>query len=115
MIILLKLIKLFLKSNNILLIHQKGNKLAGFGFSRKIAEASSKIFGIIPYVNTKCFSNERNQSKNYTLNKKSGVYIIGILVWQISSGRKPFEDQGSNRGKREKTIYGTPIKYSNLY
>jgi len=97
--------------------------LADFGLSRKIVEASSKIFGIIPYVNTKCFSNERNQSKNYTLNKKSGVYIIGILVWQISSGRKPFEDQGSNfylhmdihRGKREKTIYGTPIKYSNLY
>ncbi len=91
--------------------------------SRKIVEASSKIFGIIPYMDPKCFNNCKNQSNNYKLNKKSDVYSIGVLMWQISSGCKPFEDEGSNfylhmdiqRGKREKIIYGTPIEYSNLY
>ena len=97
--------------------------MADFGLSRKIVEASSKIFGIIPYVDPKCFSNDKNQSENYKLSKKSDVYSIGVLMWQVSSGRRPFEDQGANfylqmdiqRGKREEIIHGTPTKYSNLY
>ncbi len=69
-------------------------------------------------MDPKCFSNDTNQ--NYELNKKSNVYSIGILMWQISSGYKPFEGQRYNpidiqKGKREEIIYGTPIKYSDLY
>ena len=98
--------------------------MADFGLSRKIAEASSKIFGTISYVDPKCFSNEGNQSKKYKFNKKSDVYSIGVLMWQISSGRKPFNaetdyDAGLTlaivNGKREEIIDGTPIEYSNLY
>jgi len=93
--------------------------LADFGLSRKIAEASSKTFGIIPYVDPKS-----NQSKNYKFSKKSDVYSIGVLMWQISSGRKPFNaetvyDAGLAleivNGKREAIIDGTPFEYSNLY
>jgi hypothetical protein len=46
-------------------------------------------------------------------------------MWQISSGRRPFYDEGVDSdinlaleirdGKREKIIDGTPIEYSNLY
>jgi len=97
--------------------------LADFGLSRKIVEASSKIFGIIPYVDPKCFSNDKNQSENYKLSKKSDVYSIGVLMWQISSGRNPFCGADYNviltlaivNGKREETIDETPISYSNLY
>ena len=63
--------------------------MVDFGLSEKIAETSKK-FGIIPYVDPKCLDNGKNQSKNYKLNKKSDVYSIGVLMWQISSGRKPF-------------------------
>ena len=61
--------------------------------------------------------------KNYKLNKKSDIYSIGVIMWQISSGYQPFENieydvnlilaiQG---GEREKIIDGTPFDYNNLY
>ncbi|GBC52664.1 kinase-like domain-containing protein [Rhizophagus irregularis DAOM 181602=DAOM 197198] len=110
-----------LHGNNIL-IHQKNIKLTDFGLSKKISEASSdisKVFGVLPYVDPKSFEDK----ENYKLNKKSDVYSIGVLFWQISSGYRPFRevDYGLNlmlsilTGKREKIIDGTPIKYSKLY
>ena len=62
---------------------------------------------------------------HYRLDEKSDVYSVGVLMWQISSGHRPFyaddvkydiglalDIQG---GEREKIIDGTPIKYSDLY
>ena len=98
--------------------------MADFGLSKKIAESSntSETFGVIPYIDPKCFDNNDNKSQNYKLNKKSDVYSVGVLMWQISSGRKPFCAEGDVRstlailkGKREKVIDGTPAEYSKLY
>ncbi|CAB4393816.1 unnamed protein product [Rhizophagus irregularis] len=62
---------------------------------------------------------------NRHLNKKSVVYSVGVLIWQISSGRRPFYAENVEYdislvlaiqgGAREKIIEGTPIKYSDLY
>ncbi|EXX63092.1 uncharacterized protein OCT59_028502 [Rhizophagus irregularis] len=109
-----------LHGNNVL-IHKKNIKLADFGLSKKITEASSntsKIFGMIPYIDPKKLDNP-----NYKLDKKSDVYSIGVLLWQISSGHKPFYETDYDvslalsilNGKREKIIDGTPVKYNNLY
>ncbi|PKK72334.1 kinase-like protein, partial [Rhizophagus irregularis] len=110
-----------LHANNVL-IHNKQIKLADFGLSRKIAEESNSscntVFGVVPYIDPKCFNN-----RNHKLDKKSDIYSIGVLMWQISSGREPFctEDYDIElaldilRGKREKPINGTPVKYINLY
>ncbi len=83
---------------------------------------TSKTFGVLPYIDPKFL---RNRNKNYKLNKKSDVYSIGVLMWQISSGYRPFhEDADGNltlllmgiiNGKREKIIDGTPTEYSDLY
>jgi len=63
--------------------------------------------------------------KHYKLNKKSDIYSIGVLMWQISSGWQPFYAEHSSHnlglmidilnGKREKIINRTPVEYSNLY
>jgi len=68
---------------------------------------------------------KRLNDKNYKLNEKSDVYSIGVLMWQISSGRQPFCAEGADydmklsldiiNGKREKVIDGTPFEYSKLY
>jgi hypothetical protein len=66
-----------------------------------------------------------NKSCQYKLNTKSDVYSVGILLWQISSGHRPFYVENLEydaklimdikNGRREKVIKDTPIGYSNLY
>jgi hypothetical protein len=47
------------------------------------------------------------------LNEKSDVYSIGVLLWEISSGKALFEDVV--QGYRETIVSDTPFNYSNLY
>lgn len=62
-------------------------------------------------------------TEDYELNKKSDVYSVGMLLWQISSGCRPFCTEGYNAklglaiiyGQREAPIDGTPDEYSGLY
>ncbi|RIA86515.1 kinase-like domain-containing protein, partial [Glomus cerebriforme] len=109
-----------LHANNIL-VHQRNIKLADFGLSKKITEVSSnttRIFGIIPYIDPKSFDDQRK----YELNEQSDVYSIGVLMWQISSGYQPFYYADNINydvslalaiinGKREEVIDGTPVVY----
>jgi serine/threonine protein kinase len=63
-----------------------------------------------------------------TRNEKSDIYSLGVIFWEISSGRMPFENfmrDLQNRtlllsldiisGKREKVPDSTPNTYSLLY
>ncbi len=100
--------------------------MADFGLSRKITNSSDStdVFGVVPYVDPKYFKN-KNKNQHYVLNSKSDVYSIGVLLWQISSGHRPFYDENLEydvnliikiiEGKRENIAKDTPIEYSNLY
>jgi serine/threonine protein kinase len=109
--------------------------LADFGLSKNIANRTSitiETFGVVPYIDPKSFDNQNNacrsQDNHYSLNKKSDIYSIGVIMWMISSGRKPFYrlyPEGVNYdislifgildGMREEIVSGTPADYSNLY
>jgi hypothetical protein len=99
--------------------------LANLGLSKRIEEASnpqSRSVGAIPYVDPKSFANN-DQTQMYSLNEKSDVYSIGILLWEISSGHPPFPDEPYDisliieilKGRRENPIPNTPKNYIKIY
>ena len=107
-------------------------KLADFGLSRRIAEVSTTprdIFGMLPYIDPQHFKEQTDNNKknsHYKANKKSDVYSVGVLLWEISSGRKPFKSYDALcqkprlileilNGKRETPTSDTPIDYINIY
>ncbi|CAI2189221.1 14024_t:CDS:2, partial [Funneliformis geosporum] len=105
-------------------------KLADFGLSKRIEAISnqSKVFGVIPYIDPKRFGKRIknvNTSQQSMLNEKRDVYSIGVLLWEISSGRPPFYVEGEpydldlaneiSQGLREIIIPGTPKVYVKIY
>ena len=104
------------------MVHQNTIKLTDFGLSRRLAEVSTKkdIFGMVPYIDPQHFKG------NCKANKKFDVYSVGVLLWEISSGRIPFESYNEHyqqprlvieilNGKRETPMPDTPINYINVY
>jgi serine/threonine protein kinase len=108
--------------------------LADFGLSKRIRESSnfqSKLFGMIPYVDPKFFNSQRNNNNNnqtmqmYSLNVKSDVYSVGVLLWEISNGKPPFYIEGEQyddnlileiaQGLRETVVPHTPEDYVKIY
>ncbi|POG79417.1 kinase-like domain-containing protein [Rhizophagus irregularis DAOM 181602=DAOM 197198] len=76
--------------------------------------------GMYEYIEPQCIKNIK-----YKKDKKSDIYSLGVLLWEISSGSLPFHDYRSNRNilaihisynnLREEPIKGTPLKYQQLY
>ncbi|CAI2166978.1 19844_t:CDS:2 [Funneliformis geosporum] len=103
-------------------------KLSGFGSSKRIeaeTEQQSCVYGVIPYVDPKFLYRQRNDNTSPQQNEKSDVYSVGVLFWEISSGRQPFYVEGEqydidlaidiSEGLREKAVPGTPENYVKIY
>lgn len=109
------------------MVHQNNIKLTDFGFSKKIDEKSgfqSKLFGTIPYIDPKCFNGQRdNQIQTYSLNEKSDIYSVGVLLWELSSGERPFHKENYDlslmykilQGLKETPVPNTPKDYIKIY
>jgi serine/threonine protein kinase len=80
---------------------------------------------MIAYIDPKLFHQKRNnhQIQSYSLNKKSNIYSLGVILWEISSGRSPFYNESSDidldlkilQGLRESPITNTPEEYVKIY
>ncbi|RIB15128.1 kinase-like domain-containing protein, partial [Gigaspora rosea] len=109
-----------LHSNNIL-IHESKPKITDFGLSKQINETSktSTAFGMPAYVEPQFLIDQ-----TYKRDKKSDIYSFGVILWEISSGRPPFQNFELKmvklyihlyEGNREKPIEDTPPQYIELY
>ncbi|PKB98603.1 kinase-like protein [Rhizophagus irregularis] len=105
------------------------------GLSRRIKDVSRtslNSFDTIPYTDPRCINIKEKSSNAHEggiqmekldLNEKSDIYSLGVIFWELSSGKKPFSDDEYDsplamkikKGLREGMIERTPEKYSNLY
>src|SRR4051794_2174113 len=75
----------------------------------------NKIFGVIPYLAPEVLSR-----KPYT--KESDVYSFGMIMWEFTTGKKPFHDRPHNHllisdilnGERPQVTDDTPKFYTEL-
>src|SRR5437667_11531484 len=75
----------------------------------------NKIYGVIPYLAPEVLS-----KKPYT--QKSDVYSFGMIMWEFTTGKKPFHDRSHNhylildilKGERPQITNDTPKFYAEL-
>ncbi|CAG8663535.1 10229_t:CDS:10, partial [Racocetra persica] len=105
---------------DLVIINNTENQFSDFGLSRCLDSTittNSQIFGIAPFIEPQKFKN-----KYYKQDKKSDIYSLGVIFWEISSCCPPFCSSDPNavildvcKGIREKTVIGTPKEYVQLY
>ncbi|CAB4379636.1 unnamed protein product [Rhizophagus irregularis] len=97
------------------------NVIRFYGFTTSIRENQRKEYSlVIEYAENVLIEVQQNW---YLLNKKSDIYSIGVLLWEISSCQPPFHsipyDVGLAlsilQGLRETPIRDTPDGYIRIY
>ncbi|RHZ88658.1 hypothetical protein Glove_21g323 [Diversispora epigaea] len=107
-----------LHSKNIL-VHEGSLLITDLGLSQPLDTNSISMGGgMIAYTDPEYL---RNQMK-YKRNKASDIYSLGVLFWELSSGRPPFNNLPGleicrmvTSSEREKPINETPKDYINIY
>ncbi|RIB25813.1 kinase-like domain-containing protein [Gigaspora rosea] len=103
-----------------ILVHENKIMISDFGLSKLMASDSnstSLIDGLPAFMDPQCFKNP-----TYKRTYKTDIYSYGVVLWEISSGHKPFPSLKRTQisikiynGEREKPVEGTPSDYVDLY
>ncbi|RIA87873.1 kinase-like domain-containing protein [Glomus cerebriforme] len=103
-----------------ILVHDHKLVIADLGLSKQLSNditSNSMVYGMPAYVEPQCYKID-----NYVRDKKSDIYSLGVLLWEITSGSPPFSRSPPYTisfkvasGSREQPIINTPLDYVNLY
>src|SRR5439155_21198363 len=107
-----------LHSGNILLYDINWSTIGDLGLCQQIVDKKddpNNIYGVIPYLAPEVLS-----KKPYT--KESDVYSFGMIMWEHTTGKKPFHDREHNHllisdilnGIRPQVTDDTPEFYAEL-
>ncbi|CAG8605643.1 23878_t:CDS:2 [Cetraspora pellucida] len=99
-------------------------KITDFGNAISIntqTNIHTDLFGMISFLAPELL--EQSKSNGIPYCKKTDIYSLGMIFWELSSGHPPFENQQNYiilsiniiQGFRENMIPGTPEEYKNLY
>src|ERR1051325_9868228 len=109
-------------SGNILFDLKSGKRqlcqIGDLGLSQPVNDALSsnnEIYGVIPYIAPEIF-------KGAVFSKESDIYSFGMIMWELTTGCKPFADVEHDHnliyqiinGKRPEITDDTPECFANL-
>ena len=109
------------------MIHKDTIKLTDFGrsFLKGSNTSNTGAYGVMPYMDPKMLDSKTP----YNLTEKSDIYSLGVLFWELTSRKSPFDFEAKNNdpleifkikqdilsGKRENPISDTTDKIVSLY
>ena len=104
-----------LHSGNILMGRFLTREIGDLGLCQQLKDDKNEIFGVIPYLAPEVLS-----GKPYT--KESDIYSFSMIMWEYTTGKKPFHDRSHNHclildileGKRPEITEDTPEFYADL-
>ncbi|POG59985.1 kinase-like domain-containing protein [Rhizophagus irregularis DAOM 181602=DAOM 197198] len=114
-----KIIHRDLHAKNIL-VDNNNLMIADLGLSKHLTgeiTSNSIAWGMLEYIEPQCYVVD-----NYVRDKRSDIYSLGILLWEITSGYPPFPSISRAtlcyriaNGYRESPMNDTPLEYVELY
>ena len=79
-----------------------------FRLSRQLQQSvyyTDKAYGVIPYVDSKTFCRETVDGERlYKLSRKSNIYSLGVLFWELTSSKSPFDYEPKINSKLSKNV-----------
>ncbi|RIB11098.1 kinase-like domain-containing protein, partial [Gigaspora rosea] len=102
-----------------ILVHEDRMLIADFGLSIYDTEnfIDYGIYGMPAFIDPQAL-----KESSYKFSKKSDIYGLGVIYWEISSGHRPFKTMTDfevifivQQGNRETPIKNTPLRFVKLY